>query len=62
MTHALTADNEANHWAVDALAGHLVVAQALNHATNASYSLTITASSSGGSVTTTVTVTVTQAG
>ena len=45
LVYDITAGNDANHWAVDALAGHVVVGAQLNRATTASYTLTIKASS-----------------
>jgi len=61
VVYDITAGNDANHWAVDALAGHVVVGAQLNRATTASYTLTITASTGSGTpaATTTVTITVT---
>ncbi len=64
VVYDITAGDDASHWAVDALAGYVVVAAQLNHATTSSYSLTITASTGRDrpSATTTVTVTVTGGG
>ena len=59
LTYALTAGNTGGALALDASSGALTVAGALDHATTASYSLTLTATDAhGGTATTTVTVTV----
>ncbi|MCY3958769.1 MAG: cadherin domain-containing protein, partial [Chloroflexi bacterium] len=61
VIYDITAGNAADHWAVDALAGHVAVGAQLSHATTPSYTLTITASTGGASpsATTTVSITVT---
>ncbi len=59
LTYALTAGNEAGAFALDPSSGTLTVAGALDHATTASYGLTVTATDAhGGTATTTVTVAV----
>ena len=60
VVYDTTAGTEASHWAVDTLAGHVVVEAQLNRATTSSYSLTITASTGRDSPS--ATITVTQAG
>ena len=60
--YEFTEGNAAGRWAVDALAGHLVVAAALDYETTPSYTLTVRALVLGGgpaAATTTVSVTVT---
>ena len=59
LTYALTAGNTGGAFALDAGSGQLTVAAALDHATTASYTLTLTATDAhGGTATTTVIVTV----
>ena len=59
LTYALTAGNEAGAFALDPSSGTLTVAGALDHATTASYGLTVTATDAhAGMATTTVTVAV----
>ena len=55
----ITAGDDANHWAVDTLAGTLAVAAQLNHATTPTYTLTITAHTGRDTPTATTTVTIT---
>ena len=58
----ITAGNPGGAFALDVLAGRLVVGAALDHATTASYTLTVQASTPQGAATSvTVTVTVTEA-
>ena len=59
VVYDITAGNDASHWAVDALAGHVVVGAQLNHATTPTYALTITASTGRDTPTATTTVTIT---
>ena len=64
VVYDITAGNETQTWAVDALTGAVVVGARLNQAATPSYTLTVRAGSLAGgpSATTTVTVTVTAAG
>ncbi len=59
VVYEISAGNAASHWAVDALAGHVVVGAQLNHSTTPSYSLTIKAITGRDSPSATATVTVT---
>ena len=60
VTYAITAGNDAGHFALDASTGALTVAVALDYETTASYTLTVTATTAGGGTgTATVTITVT---
>ena len=60
LTYALTAGNTGGVFALDASSGMLTVAGALDHATTASYALTLTASDAhGGTATATVAISVT---
>ena len=59
VVYDITAGNDASHWAVDALAGHVVVGAQLNHAATPTYTLTITASTGRNTPTATTTVTIT---
>ena len=62
VVYDITAGDAANQWAVDALAGHLVLGSRLDYETTPAYTLTVRAGVLGGSrltATTTVTVTVT---
>ena len=59
VVYEISAGNAASHWAVDALAGHVVVGAQLNHSTTPSYSLTIKAITGRDQPSATVTVTVT---
>ena len=59
VVYEISAGNAASHWAVDALAGHVVVGAQLNQATTPSYSLTIKAITGRDSPSATATVTVT---
>ena len=62
VIYDITAGDPARRWAVDALAGHLVLASWLDYETTTAYSLTVRAlilGSSGATATATTTVTVT---
>ena len=60
VTHALTAGNTGDVWALDANTGELKLAGLLDYETTPTYTLTLTADGgAGGTATTTVTVTVT---
>ena len=61
VTYAITAGNTGNAFAIDAANGAITVAAALDHATTASYTLTVQADDgNSGQTSVTVTVTVTE--
>ena len=59
VSHAITAGNTGDAFAIDATTGAITVAAALDYLTTASYTLTVRATSAAGSTDATVTITVT---